>query len=56
LARCGDERILLERTIKTVDLLYLSLSGRGFDWKGTEAMHKRNADAFWKGVTIEVQR
>lgn len=55
LPRFGDERLLLKKTIKTIDMLYLSLSGKGFDWEGTEALDKRNAGAFWKGVTIQVR-
>ncbi|MCZ4274096.1 hypothetical protein [Maritalea porphyrae] len=52
----GDERKLLEKTISAVNRLYLSLNGVNFDWKGAKKMHRRNADSFWKGVSIEVLR
>ncbi len=56
LPRYGDERKLLGKTITTVNRLYLSLSGTGFDWDSAKKMHKRNAEALWKGVTISVLR
>jgi hypothetical protein len=56
LPRYGDERKLLRRTITIVDHLYVSLNGTGFDWSSAKSMHKRNAEAFWKGVKIEVMR
>lgn len=56
LPRYGDERKLLRKTVTTVNRLYLSLNGTGFDWDTATKMHKRNAEAFWKGVTIEVLR
>lgn len=56
LPRYGDERKLLAKTVTAVDRLYLSLSGTGFAWDSAMKMHKRNAEAFWKGVTIRVLR
>lgn len=56
LPRYGDERKLLEKTVKIVGFLYRSISGTGFDWTSSKAMHVRNAEAFWKGVKIEVLR
>ena len=54
--RYGDERKLLRKTVTIVNRLYLSLNGTGFDWDTARAMHKRNAEAFWKGVKIKVLR
>jgi len=54
--RYGDERKLLGKTITTVNRLYLSLNGTSFAWDSAKAMHKRNAEAFWNGVTIKVLR
>lgn len=52
----GDERKLLGKTITAVNRLYLSLSGTGFAWDDATNMNKRNAEAFWKGVVINVLR
>lgn len=56
LPRYGDERKLLGKTVTNVNRLYLSLNGTGFDWENAKTMHKRNAEAFWNGVKIEVLR
>lgn len=52
----GDERKLLGRTITAVNRLYLSLNGVGIEWDSAKRMHRRNAESFWTGVTIEVHR
>ena len=56
LPRYCDERRLLKKTVTTVNRLYLSLNGTGFDWDTAKAMHRRNAEAFWKGIKIEIVR
>ncbi len=56
LPRYGDERNLFRKTVTTLNRLYLSLNGTGFDWDSAKKMHRRNAEAFWKGVKIEVMR
>lgn len=55
LPKYGDERKLLGKTITAVNLLDLSLNGTVFAWDSAKCMHKRNAESFWKGVTIEVR-
>ena len=42
--------------VTAVNRLYLSLNGTGFAWDSAKRMHRRNAETFWKGVTIEVLR
>lgn len=54
--RYGDERKLLGKTVSIVDRLYTSLNGNSFAWDDAKAMHKRNAEAFWKGLSINVLR
>jgi hypothetical protein len=54
LPRFGDERKLLEKTVKIVNRLYLSISGIGFAWTESRLMSKRNAHALWQGVSIDV--
>lgn len=54
--RYGDERKLLGKTVTAVKRLYLSLSGTGFAWDSAKWMHKRNAEALWKGISIKVLR
>ena len=56
MARYGDERRLLRKTMTVVNNLYLSLNGTGFDWDGSRKMHERNAEAFWKGMEIKILR
>jgi hypothetical protein len=56
LPRYGDERKLLGKTLTAVNRLYVSLNGTGFSWDSAKAMHSRNAEAFWKGITIKVLR
>ena len=56
LPKYGDERKLLGKTVTAVNRLYLSLNGAGFAWDSAKRMHRRNAESFWKGVTIEVLR
>lgn len=56
LPKYGDERKLLDRTVRVVDLLYSSLNGTSFDWRGTKAMHRRNAEALWLGIRVTVLR
>jgi hypothetical protein len=50
----GDERRLLDISIKTVDRFYLGLCGTGFMWDHLREMHQRDADLFWRGVRVEV--
>jgi len=54
LPRFGDERKLLEKTVKIVNSLYLSISGIGFAWNESWSMSKRNAHALWQRVSIDV--
>jgi AbiU2 len=54
LPRFGDERKLLQKTVKIVNRLYMSISGIGFAWNESWSMSKRNARALWCGVSIEV--
>ncbi|SLN27771.1 hypothetical protein ROA7450_01131 [Roseovarius albus] len=56
LPRYGDEKKLLRKTITVVNNLYLSLNATGFDWQGAKEINRRNAKAFWKGVTIQVKQ
>lgn len=52
----GDERTLFQKTVDIVDLLYVSLCGTDFAWDDSKKIHERNAEAFWKGVSINVPR
>ena len=52
--RYGDERRLLEISIKTVDRFYLGLCGTGYMWDDLRKMRQRDADLFWRGVRVEV--
>ncbi|MES2846920.1 MAG: hypothetical protein V4747_18025 [Pseudomonadota bacterium] len=54
LPKFGDERKLLQKTVKIVNRLYMSISGIGFAWNESWSMSKRNARALWCGVSIEV--
>lgn len=52
----GDERRLLKKTITTVSRLYLTLNGTNLDWSNARKIHRRNAEAFWRGVRVNVRR
>lgn len=52
----GDEKRLLQNTVTTVKRLYLTLNGASFDWSGARRIHRRNAEAFWSGITVNVRR
>lgn len=47
--RSGDEKWLLEETRMIADHLHRGLNRAGFDWDGTRAMARRNAEYLWQG-------
>jgi hypothetical protein len=52
--RYGDERRLLNISMKTLDRFYGGLYSTNFIWDDTRQMFQRDAELFWRGVKIEV--
>lgn len=52
----GTERSILRSTIRIVDLFHLAVTGTSFDFNGSREMFRRNSEALWKGVTVNVTR
>lgn len=53
-AKLGDEKALLNISLRIANLLYLALNGTDYRFPETKKIFKKRADAFWKGVTVEV--
>ena len=56
LAKLGYEKKLITRTQYVLDRLHTSLNGSSFDFDGTWRLERKNAEALWSGVIIEVRR
>ena len=50
----GDEKDLLEETIKIVDGLMLGIKGVDCGWQNSRRIASKNAQALWAGCKIEV--
>ncbi len=55
-AKYGDEEKLLDVTVDVVNKLHLAVNGASFDWDDAKDQAKRNAKAFWHGVTINARQ
>jgi hypothetical protein len=56
LPKTGDESVLLEQTLKIVGNLDLCVRYVSFSWEDSKEIGRRNAEALWNGVTINVLR
>ena len=52
----GDERDLINETIKIVDGLMLGILGVDYGWENSRRIASNNARALWEGCKIEVLR
>ena len=50
-----DAQVLLRAARITVDRFHLALNGASFDWKESELMCRRHAQALWHGMSITVR-
>lgn len=50
----STETVILDATVAVADALHHGLNRTGFDWKGTRAMARRNAQALWNHCTFEI--
>ena len=50
----GDERDLLDTTIKVIWGLHCSINGTDFDWDESRRIARKNAAALWEGCTFDV--
>ena len=55
-AKYGDEAQLLEASIPIVEALYCWVNGVSFSIDTSRQINARNAEAFWKGCSINVLR
>jgi AbiU2 len=54
--KLGDERLLLNRSIRVVSKLYLGINGTAFMWNDSRPISRSNARALWEGCTFAVRR
>lgn len=54
--KVGDGKGILRTTLRVLKRLELCVKGSDFDWKGSEQIARRNAEALWHGVKIDVLR
>jgi hypothetical protein len=50
----GDERFLLEQTVKIADALHLTLNGTSFDWDGARENARDRARELWSGCQFTI--
>jgi hypothetical protein len=51
----GDESLVLYATIDIADALHRGLNQTTFDWKGSQAIARRNAGDLWDCCTFQIQ-
>ena len=50
----GDETALLEDTVAVANALHHGLNRTSFDWSGSRAIARKNAEALWNNCTFDI--